>query len=456
MVERERRDPMRLTKAIMALVVLLTLSGATWAWAAFEAGGSVAVDFMYYSQDKEGFGGDKGVARKGGTPTTAGYAGLNDDWTTVEKDRSATFVDFSKTSFLWFRWTTKTNDGLYVVPVLAGDARQATGTSSLTVAFVSAYGWYRVTPALTIFLGKGMPDIFSPYDPATYVGYDSIGKVTGLGYGNINSKYQNGLTIKYLFSPKVSLDFGFFESRLVDPNNSEYTSFGPYIGFSKDSADAKVDNVSTLPKVELSLPLMFGRTKIVPSAMYLQQKFDNIAPDADDTITTYGVSLATEINIGNFQFMGEYNYGQNWYDAAKLNVNTSYPFKSEYVAALGWAQSAAGASDGKLYDAECMAYWLQGSFKLGRFKPTLIYGNQTAKRDIPTQEVDVETQMYGVNCPIEITKHLKITPEFMIYDNGDSNKFLHFGRLQATGYSTSDVYDCGQETVIAIETRWRF
>lgn len=458
-LERERRGLMKLTRTIMVLAVLLTLSRVTSAWAAFEAGGSVAVDFTYYSQDKEGFGGDRGVDRKGATPTTGGYAGLNDDWTTEEKDRGATFVDFSKTSYLWFRWSTETNDGLYVSPVLAGDSKQATGTGSLTVAFVSAFGWYRVTPALTIAVGKGMQDIFSPYDPATYVGYDSIGKVTGLGYGNINSKYQNGLKVKYVFSPKVTLNVGIFESRLIDPNNSEYTSFGPYIGFTKDSADTKVDNVTTLPKFELSMPLMFGRTRIVPSAMYLEQKFDNIASGADDTITTYGASLAAEINVGNFKLRGEYNVGQNWYDAAKLNVNTSYPFKSEYVAALGWAQSAAGnflAPDGKLYDAQCMAFWVQGRLKLSRFNPTLFYGNQTAKRDVPTQEVDIETKMYGVNCPIEITKHLKITPEYMIYDNGDSNKYFHFGRLQATGHPTSEVYDCGRETVMAIQTRWTF
>lgn len=448
---------MRQFERKMVLALLLALLPASPGWAAFDAGGSVAVDYFYYAQDKAGFGG--GRAQDMATPTTGGYAGINEDWPTVEEDRSATFFSFSKTSFLWFRWTSEANLGLMVQPVLAGDAAEGTGTNSLKVAFVSAFGWYRITPKLTLYAGKGAPDIFSPLDPTTYLGYDAVGKVTGLGYGNINSKYQNGIQVKYTFGTSVTLNFGLYESRFMDPNNENFTSFAHYIGFKKSSPDAIVDNVTKLPKIELSVPLQWGGTRIISSAMYLRQEFDNIAEGADDTITTYGVALGAETGLGIFKFKCEINYGQNWYNATKINVNTSYPFKSEYVPALGWAQSAAGAllgTDGKLYDSTDMAFWLQAGVKLGRFEPTIFYGRQTAKRDIPTQEVDVTTQMYGLNCPIQITKQLKLTPEIMIYDNGDSNRFLHPIRASEAFYFNSDVYDCGKEVLIGTQLRWTF
>ncbi len=436
----------------MALWLVVILSGM--AFAAVDLGGSVAMDLYYYKQDKAGFGG--GRVSGSGTPTTGGFAGINDQWQTVEEDRSATFLDFSKTSTIWLRWTNEGGSGLFILPVLAGDANQPSGTAALNVAFVMAFGWWRITPEFTLSIGKGTPDVFSPLDPETQMGYDAVGKVTGLGYGNINAKYQNGIKLKYTLGRHVTLNLGLYESRLTDPNNASYTSVGPYLNFKKSSPQAVVDNVSKLPKMEISAPLTFGKTKIIPSAMYLLQTFDNIADGADDTITSYGVSLAGETEWRIVIVRGEVNYGQNWLNASKINVATSIPFKSEYVPALAFAQSAMADAGGKIHNSENFAFWLQGGLKLGRFKPSLIYGYQSTRRDTPTREADIHTQMYGLVCPITITANLSVTPEIMVYDNGNGNRFFHLYRAGATGYPLSDVYDCGKEILAGAQIRWKF
>lgn len=440
--------------SIISLVVLLTVMSAAGALAAFDAGGSVAMDMYYYKQDKAGFGGGRTAGT--GTPCTGGFAGINNSWQTVEDDRKATFIDFSRTSTLWFRWMNEGGSGLFVLPVLGGDANQASGTGQLNIGFVQAFGWWKVTPEFTIAVGKGTPDIFSPLDPGTQMGYDAVGKVTGLGYGNINSKYQNGVKLTYTFGSRVAVNLGIFESRLTDPNNSNYTAVGPFIGFKKSSTKAIVDNVTVLPKFDISVPVTFGKTKIIPSAMYLRQSFDNVAPGADDKITTYGLSLAGETELSIFRLRGELNYGQNWMNAAKVNVSTSFPFKSEYLPHLGYAQSAMADANGMIHDSKDLAFWLQAGLLLGRFKPSVIYGYQTAKRDIPGKEANVKTQMYGIVCPIEITKNLTVTPEVMIYDNGGNNDFVHLYRAGATGYVKSDNYDCGKELMAGVQVRWTF
>lgn len=423
---------------------------AVWtgsACAELEMGGTLAVDVYHYSQDKEGYGAGRTTGR--GTPGTGGYAGVNDAHPTMEEDRRLTFIDFNKASVFWMKWTSAKGVGILISPYLKGDATQSLGTGSLNVGIALAYGWWDVTPSFRLAVGKGENDVFSPYDPYTSLGYDGVSKCMGVGYGNIVSKYQNGVVLTYNVNDRIKTNLGFMESRLTDPNNVNYTSMNPEL---KAEPGAYVDNSTQIPKIEFSVPMTFGQTEIVPSGMWIKQTFDNIAIGADDSITAWGVSLAAKKTIGALTIKGEIQHGQNWYNASKLAVSTPYPFKSEYAAILGFAMSAKADASGKIYDSDNTAFWCQVSYRLRQWLiPLLIYGQQTVKRDIPSQESDIRTQMYGVSCPIFFSHNFSVAPELMVYDSGDGNTFV-----SAYAPGNSEVYDCGKEILAGAQFRFFF
>lgn len=247
----------------------------------------------------------------------------------------------------------------------------------------------------------------------------------------------------------ISANLAFLESRLTDPNNTNYTSMNP--GFKKNVTGAYVDNVTKIPRIEASIPLTFGKVKVIPSAMWMKQTFDNVAGGADDSITSWGASLGGEVVIGALTLKGEAQTGQNWFNATKVGVSTCYPFKSEYVGPIAFAMSAKADAAGKIYDSDNTAFWGQATIRIGRFLPTAIYGRMLIDRDIPGLEANIRTQMYGVNCPIILTSNLILIPEIMIYDGGGSNKFV-----SAYAPASSQIYDCGKELLAGVQFRFLF
>jgi hypothetical protein len=222
-------------------------------------------------------------------------------------------------------------------------------------------------------------------------------------------------------------------------------------GLKPNAPGAYVDNTTLLPKIEASGELTFGKMTLIPNAMWLRQTFDNIAEGADDTIVAWGLGLSARVIFGKLTIKGELQKGQNWYNASKTAVATPYPFKSEYIGPLAFAMSAKADARGKLYDSDNLSFWGQATYRIGRFLPTVIYGQMLIKRDIPGQEADIRTQMYGVNCPIILNRHFYLIPEVMIYDSGGSNRFV-----SAYAPASSQYYDCGRELLAGMQFRFVF
>jgi len=248
-------------------------------------------------------------------------------------------------------------------------------------------------------------------------------------------------------NPMTELDFEISMPRLTADDE---LMGGPGL-VAADGTD--IENVSKIPKVDLGIPLSFGgswgRLKLNPSAMYLKQEFANVAT-GDDTITSYGLSFGASLEFLNgLKLMAEYNYGQNLYNSTRPGESTCYPFKYELI--TGGLRGAMGARayDGKIYDSTTNAGWIQLGYNIaGKAEPTIFYGRNNTKRDMPTAlgygDTDFTTQMYGINCPIPITENLMVLPEYMIYDDGDSN--------QINGIT----YDFGQEWMAGLEFQLSF
>lgn len=421
------------------LAALLIPAMAVSAMATVDIGGSVALDVYYYHQDKEGFA--RYTSRT--TPGSGGIAGLPEGATTNEEDRAQTYFDLNRSSHIRFIWTNDAGVGLYITPYLHADPRQSSSESDnigFQVGIANAAGWWDITRKLRIIGGKGgYEEIFSPDSPGTTMGYDGIGKVIGLGYGNVDSKYQNGVRFTYKFSSSISAKLGLLESRL--------RSSSAYVTEILAETGTVADNVTVMPKFELAIPMIFpvgnNLMTITPSGMFIQQKYDNVAPGADDTITSYGMSLGVKAIFSKLSIKAEITHAQNLNNAGRTGVCTSYPFKYEYASTIGAIQYAKTDTAGKIYDSATTAGWVEFRYTIGKFKPGIFYGQQRMTRDMPGADSDATTQFYGLNCDIDLVKNFIFIPEVTIYDNGD-------GKLSGIDYKF------GKELVIGTQLRWIF
>lgn len=464
------------------IAVLMVAVMAGPAFATVDIGGYLCFDLYYYQQDVEGFAYDSGRT----TPGSGGLSGFPDGYTTLEDDRHATYFDLNHSTSIRFSWTSDNGVGLYITPYMQGDPSQS-GKDSNTydsakhgfkVGIANAVGWWDITSQLRIIAGKGgYETIFSDYSPGTTMGYDGVGKVIGYGYGNIGSSFQNGVRFTYKINKNFQVKLGLLESRLtadVLPPDDFVDALPPYLQTPEGSRIAfglfpyhpypllltepgtRADNNTVLPKFEVAVPISFkvgpALVNLSPNGMYLQQTFDNIADGADDTITSYGLSLGASVKIKAFELKTEINYGQNLYNAGRTGVATTYPFKAEYAPTIGYIQSARTDANGKIHDSELLAGWVEVNYKIGKFKPALFYGRQEVSRDMPASPYapglanlnsEATTQFYGFNCSINLTNHFYLVPEIMIYDNGD-------------GMLLGQHYSFGKELMAGTQFKWLF
>lgn len=427
-------------------------------WAAVDIGGQVFFDSYYYHQDSQGFGRPYYPGQKT-QPGTGGIGGVKVGTTSKADDRKQTYFDLNHATALRFHWTNQQGLGAFIVTYMNADPAQSSvggADPGFKVGVSVATIYYDIIKDLRLTIGRGgVTQVFSPFDPHTYMGYDGVCKVEGLGYGNINSKYQDGIRLTYKPIPMVALDLSVFNPRLTA--DTELMG-GP--GFKAKTGTA-IDNVSRIPKVEFGVPITiggtWGRVAFTPSVMYLKQQFNNVA-SGDDSITSYGLSAGGLVEVFGAKLMAEYNYGQNLYSASRIGEATVYPFKYEYI--TGGLRNVMGARayNGTIYDAKTHSFWVQLGYNImGRVAPTVFYGRNTTKRDMPTApspspatgidaygDSDFTTQMYGINAPITITKNFKIVPEYMVYNNGGSNKI------------NGTEYDFGKEWLAGVQFQLTF
>lgn len=426
---------------IMSLIAFFISSPL---WAAVDISGSIFLDTYYYHQDKEGFA-RPGYTDFKTTPGSGGIGGIPEGMTIDAEDRDQTYFDLNHASNLRFHWTNEKGLGARTIIYMNGDPKQQSSSDAgFNVGISVIYLYYDINKDLRLAAGKGnITEVFSPFNPSRYMGYDGIAKVTGLGYGNVNTKYENNIRLTYKLNETAKVDFALVDPRMVSDTDPGFTP----------KPDTSIDNVTKIPKLELGIPLEFKnnglKATVTPSFFWLKSEFNNVEEGGDDSITSYGASLGGSVKIGKWTFKGEYNHGQNFWDAARSGIATCYPFKHEYI--TGGLRSIMGAkyspTDHKIYDSETDAFWVQLGYRIGMITPTLFYGQNSTERDMPATpdlsqgDSDFTTKFYGINAPIMITRNLHVVPEFMIWDNGDSNKINEIK------------YDFGKEWMAGLQFR---
>jgi hypothetical protein len=420
-------------------------------WAAVDIKGQIFFDTYYYHQDSQGFGRNFYTSLKT-QQGSGGVAGVPVGTASKAEDRNQTYFELNHATALRFHWTNEQGLGAFTAIYMNAEPTQSLGTDAgFKVGVSTAFLYYDIIKDLRLTVGRGgFTQVFSPFDPTTHMGYDGVCKVEGLGFGNINSKYQNSIRLTYKLPMIASIDLA-----LLDPRMTSDTELMGGPGFVAKSGTA-IDNNSRIPKIEVGVPLVFGgkwgRVAVTPSAMYLKQQFNNIA-SGDDSITSYGLSLGGLVSVMGLKLMAEYNYGQNLWNAGKAGQATSYAFKYEYITGGMRGAMGARALNGTVYDSKSNGLWVQLGYNiLGRVEPTVFYGRLDTKRDMPTApspaplsgidaygDSSFTTQMYGINIPIKITSNFSVTPEFMMYDSGSSNKI------------NGTTYDFGKEWLAGVQ-----
>lgn len=438
---------------VTGFALVMTCLLGTAAWAAVDINGAVYFDAYYYHQDKEGF------ARPGWTtsslqttPGSGGLGGIPVGATAAAEDRNQTFFDLNHSTHLRFHWTnTEGSLGAVLSIYMNGDPAQSSSTDAgFKVGTSVAYLYYNINKNLRLQAGKGGADsVWSPLSPSTLMGYDGVAKVTGLGYGNVSGTYANNVRLTYRVNNNVTLNFSLSDPRMTA---DEDAGFGRVTG-------TTVENVTKIPKLEFSAPLTFRKAglRVIPSFFYLKSEFSNVEDGGEDSIVSYGASLGASFERAGLKLRAEYNYGQNFWNAARSGIYTNYPFKYEYIAGGLRGVTAAKYStiDKKVYDSKTQAFWMQAGYTMGIVTPTLFYGRNDSERDMPSGalgqgDAEFTTQMYGINVPIAIKKNFFIVPEFMVYDNGDDNKIV------SSSATSPSIYDFGKEWLAGVQFRLFF
>jgi hypothetical protein len=374
---------------VLGLAALLLVAFSVPAMAEVKIGGIIFTDFYYINRDKE----------------NAAFYGINDG----SHSYSNTAIQLPNITRLYGRWTNEDNVGMYIEFGLGqggGGIDLSSSDDSVSTTVRHAYGWWDVNPMFQIMAGHSTTP-FSPLNPEQLLGTrDGSVNIIGVGYGDYYAGRFVQVRGTFKFSEAVKLEIA-----LVDPN-------GNMVANSRFFPATYDNNNSTIPRVDISVPLYLGPVHLYPGFLWQHRSVDDAinqfsgAP-MDDNLTTWIGTLGAKLGFGPFSFSGEFNYGENWGNTRGL-AGTSAPAR---IAGAGFR------ADGNINNAETYSWWVDLSYKFGPVTPNLMYGQMKTKNTLGlgalNYDTEAKSQMYGISVPIDLAKGFRLRPELMWYDDGD-------------------------------------
>ena len=414
---------------IVAIVALVCLGLTLPAVAKIKVGGMITQDVMYFSQNDSRARSQAGVAAgPGAFPANSG----------VPKSPVAFFNPDSSFSVVDFRlpqpfnrinvaYSNDDNTIRGFVEIRGGtnagptqDMQNALGNGS---AFVWNYAYidWVLSPNDFIRFGR-QTQAFAIRAPSQMVG-SSRGHVVGNQFGNLHGgTTRDGVRWYHTFTDTVKMEIA-----LYDPDNDAggpraNEAIGAFSPEVVSGSTATIFEENVLPRIDVTVPLNFGSFRLWPSFTYLQQKYDQVAIGAEDSVDIWGFALGAQAKFGPLTFNAEFGFGEN------LGVGNYVG--AAFATPAGWNSNAAvaGAGNDAINDAKVTAWWLDVGWKIGPATIHGIVGSSTYKReDDPTTGVtaaglamgtnlDQTTWMYGISVPISVAKGFTIRPEMMGYD----------------------------------------
>lgn len=249
-----------------------------------------------------------------------------------------------------------------------------------------------------------------------------------MGYGNFYSGRFAQVRGTFQFCKYARLAIA-----LVDPNGeARYVGeFGPWT-----EQLINVQNNTTIPRIDIGLPIYAGPVRIYPSFLYQHRSVDIAGqPGTDDTLDSYIGSLGFNVGFGPFAISGEGNWGKNWANTRGL-IGNSLPARL--------SMALLDNETMRIHNAQTYSFWFDLSYRFGAITPHLIYGQMKTKNKYHETALEGSSRMLGVSIPIDLAKGFRIRPEFMWYDDGNIS-------IQDTGS-----FDQGKYAIYGIQFQFSF
>ncbi len=360
--------------AACALIAAFTVP----AIAKVHMGGIVFLDAYYHEFDKEA------------CLASVGPGGTN-DWSQTEME----IPDITR---LYGKWTNDAGDvGMHIELGLGNQNGSEVQNNSVRLRHANA--WWKINPTLTLLVGQA-DGSFSNLNVSQMLGEEGNRlHVIGLGFGNIYCGRNPQIRLEVKFSDAVS-----FKVALLDPHGAAGAIGNPGVGGTEES---------TLPRIDMVLPIKFGPLFLEPGLSYHKVEFDEVTAGMDDSFDIIAYGLGVKFSAGPLTISGEYTIGQNW---ANAGTDQNILQLWENVWGIGGVQINAS---GSFEDSDDFAYWVDLAYKAGTATFHFIYGCQGSEAWTAAGDVETERTMYGVSIPIAVAKTFIIRPEYMVYDWGE-------------------------------------
>jgi len=358
-----------------------------------------------------------------------------------DKENSGTIDDIADFSIkvpnitrLYGKWSS---DDKYV-GMLIEFGIDGNGVGKRNVVTRHAYGWWQVNPILKITAGQTVTG-FSPLNPQQLLGTNGQNlNVVGGGFGDVyagrvpqvkftltpNESFQVDVAFSDPdiasagFADVIDTDIKGADGYLADPEGGITYTYNPW--GSKDSS---------LPRIDISAIIKAGPLTLYPGMMYAKKTFalKNDAYDgADDSITTYIMTMAAKVNFGPVCLTGEFNIGQNWGNQDLVAIGLEH-LRGNSELDKKYYGAALAIGDDKIEDTEMYGGWVDAGITVGPAQIHAIMGVQNYANDMDPDETDDDFKqtvtMFGFSIPVKVAKNFKIRPEIMFYDLGKRENF---------------------------------
>jgi hypothetical protein len=396
-------------KLIMFCMSVFIVGYALPAIADVKIGGIIFADAWYEFQDKEN-------------------SGTGDD--------AAKFnVQIPNITRLYGKWNSDEKDvGMWIELGLDGN-----GVNERGVVTRHACGWWQVNPLLKITAGQTVTGL-APLLPQQMLGTESshVNSIGG-GFGDIYSGRVPQVRFTLTPNENFQIDVAFSDPNITSAGFIDVIDSG--VKDSKGNTISAVEDGitytynpwgkkdSSLPRIDISAIIKAGPLTLYPGIMYANKTFTlagDASNDADDSITTYIISMGAKANFGPVCIKGELNFGQNWGNQDFLAIGTEH-LAAATDSVKKYYGGALAIGDDKIEDTELFGGWIDAGITVGAAEIHTIIGIQNYANDMEPNETDDDFEqtvmMYGFSVPVKVAKNFKIRPEIMYYDLGERENY---------------------------------
>jgi hypothetical protein len=265
-----------------------------------------------------------------------------------------------------------------------------------------------------------------------------------VGYGNLHASNGDMLKAYVKFNDMIRMEFA-----IQDPDTDDAEAPANFPNADATGATNREEN--DIPRLDIAFPITIGNFTIEPSATYLTQDYDQVAPGYEDSIDIWGVAVGAKAGFGPVTISAEITYGHNlgngnYTGAGHAGSAAAIPARARAVDANG---------DGianEIEDSDVWMGWIQFDFNFGPATLKLAWGIEDVQNDggiIVGDEVDTTRMGYALALPINVAKGFTITPTVIYFDRDDS---AHDGTVRA---GNPDV-DYGDQLLVGVQFNLKF